>query len=102
MSSLRYKDYYISVFHIPDKAGGFSCRPCVEIRHKLDTSPTTRLLFEESFAAGQAATTHGVEFAKQWIDAKKDPRARPQPAGESQSIRVAFKAWIVSRLARFF
>jgi hypothetical protein len=103
MPNLRYKDHYISVFHMPDKVGGFSCTPCVEIRHKLDSSPTTRLVFEESFSTGHAATEHGFAHAKQWIDvnaAQKHPGVpvgvAPQTAGESQPVRVGFRAWLAS------
>ena len=36
MPSLRYGDYYISVFHTPDKSGNSSCIAFVEIRHQRD------------------------------------------------------------------
>jgi hypothetical protein len=103
MSNLRYKAYYISVFHMPDKVGGFSSSPCVEIRHKLDSSPTIRLTSAESFSTGHAATEHGFALAKKWIDlnaAQKHPDAPAgaalETAGESQPVRVGFRAWLAS------
>lgn len=101
MSDLRYKDFYISVFHMPDRVGSFSCSPCVEIRHKRDSSPTIRLTFKESFSEGQAASEHGFARAKEWIDVNTPRKhtgagAAPQTAGESRLLRVRFRAWLAS------
>lgn len=67
MSTLRYKDYYISILHLPDKSGRSSSIACVEVRHELDSVPTVRWMLD---AASNNAGTHAqrAAVAKQWID----------------------------------
>lgn len=106
MAVLRYNGYYISVFHTPDRSGNSSCIPFVEIRHKRDHSPATRLMLNESFIIAQDASAHGFEMGKQWVDARVAKSNSPQSggvvataAGELQPVRFGFKTWLTSLLS---
>jgi hypothetical protein len=71
MAILRYNDHYISVFLTPDKSGNSSCLAFVEIRHKQDRSPITRLVLEEAFANATEARVYGLKMGKKWIDERR-------------------------------
>jgi hypothetical protein len=105
--TLRYNDYYISVFHIPDKSGNSSCIPCVEMRHKRDQSPSARLTINEAFSSAQDASAHGFAMGKQWVDERVAQRISAQSGGiatkttgASQPLRLG-KSWLPSSLWRF-
>jgi len=106
MAVLRYDDYYISVFHTPDRSGNSSCIPFVEIRHKRDHSPTARLMLNEAFTTAQDASAHGFEMGKQCVDARVAKSNSPQSGGvvtkaarELQPVPFGFKTWLVSLLS---
>ena len=103
MAVLRYNGYYVSVFHTPDRSGNSSCIPFVEIRHKRDHGPGTRLMLNEAFTTAQDASAHGFGIGKQWVDARFAKSNSPQSGGvvtqaahELQSIPFGFKAWLTS------
>jgi hypothetical protein len=68
MAVLRYHDHYISVVLTPDKSGNSSCIPVVEIRHKRDNAPVTRLVISEAFTSTRVAKARAFETGKKWVD----------------------------------
>jgi hypothetical protein len=95
--NLRYKDYYISVFHLPDKSGKSSCIPCVEIRQERDQAPSARLMIDDSFGTTDDASLHGFAMGKQWVDVQSARKSRPSgPPGESEPLRFRLKSWLAS------
>jgi hypothetical protein len=68
MPILRYRDYYISVLHVPDKSGDASCIACVEVRHKLDGHPTVRFQSRSTTAILSETNEQGFAMGKRWID----------------------------------
>lgn len=98
MPSLRYRDHYISVFHLPDKSGKSSCIPCVEIRHKHDRALSARLMLNESFSTAHDASEHGFATGKQWVD-QQSAHKRPVSALSEvlEPIRFRLKSWFASR-----
>ena len=64
MPALYYRNHYISVFQIPDKSGNSSCIACVEIRHKLEGSPSARLMLNGPFSTAHEASEHGFVMGK--------------------------------------
>ena len=64
MPNLRYRNYYISIFHLPDKSGDSSCIGCVEIRHKLNDSPAARVMLSDGFHTVHEPSDHGFEMGK--------------------------------------
>jgi len=105
MATQRYNNYYISVFHTPDNSGKSSCIPFVEIRHKRDHDPETRLMLNESFSTAREANTHGFAMGKRWVDeriAKGNSvqlgAVATKTAGESPSVCSGFKSWLSSLL----
>jgi len=63
MAVLRYNGYYVSVFHTPDRSGNSSCIPFVEISHKRDHGPATRLMLNEAFTTAQDGAPTGLRWA---------------------------------------
>ena len=105
MPNLRYNEYYISVFHLPDKSGNSSCIPFVEIRHKRDRGLEARLMLNEAFSTAYDANAHGFAMGKQWVDeqvAKRNPLTSAgvvtKAPAESQFLRFRLKAWFASLL----
>ncbi len=102
MPNLRYRNYYISVFHMPDKSGNSSCIACVEIRHKVDDSPAARVMLSGGFHTAQEASEHGFELGKQWVDDRLSNRGKSAPTGQIATetggdpapLRARFKGWI--------
>lgn len=68
MAVLSYNNHYISVVLTPDKSGNSSCVPVVEIRHKRDKSPLTRLVISEAFTSTRNAKAYAFEIGKKWVD----------------------------------
>ena len=68
MPSLRYRNAYISIFHIPDKSGNSSCIAYVEIRHKLEGSPSARLVLNGPFSDAHQAREHAFAMEKERIE----------------------------------
>jgi hypothetical protein len=105
MPSLRYNDYYISVFHTPDKSDNSSCVPFVEIRHKSAHSPEARLMLNDAFGSAYDASAHGFAMGKQWID-QRVTQINPATSSEtatkaftkSPPIRFRLKSWLASLL----
>jgi hypothetical protein len=97
--SLRYKNHYISVLHLPDKSGKSSCTVCVEIRPKRDHVLSTRLTINQSFSTAQDATAEGLATGKRWIDQHAAQRdSASVTAGEPQRVRSRFRSWLASLL----
>src|SRR5581483_3667390 len=69
MSNLRYRNYYISVFHVPDKSGNSSsCIFCFEICYKFDYELVVRLRFGVVFGGVWEVTEYGLAVGKRWVD----------------------------------
>ena len=93
MPSLRYKDHYISILHLPDKSGRSSCTLCVEIRSNRDHVLSTRLTLNQAFNTVQDATAEGVATGKRWVD----QQAAHSGFG-SVTVRTRLRSWFVSLL----
>ena len=106
MPSLRYRDYYISVLHIPDKSGDSSCIACVEIRHKLHDSPAAKGMLSGALLVAHDVDKHGFTMGKQWVDdriAKKSvssDRIETEAGDKLLPVRAGFKDWLALLIAR--
>jgi hypothetical protein len=97
--SLRYKNHYISVLHLPDKSGKSSCTLCVEIRSNRDHILSTRLTLNQSFSTSQDATAEGVATGKRWVDQQAaQSGSAAVTAGEPQRVRSRLRSWLASLL----
>lgn len=110
MPRLRYRNYYISVFHVPDKSGNSSCIPCLEIRHKLDHGPAARLTLSDAFGSAPEATEHGFAVGRRWVDDRLANPSGAEPlrgsaseeSGDSPAPDAVFKTRPTSLPARLF
>ena len=82
MPSLRYRNAYISIFHIPDKSGNSSCIAYVEIRHKLEGSPSARLVLNGPFSDAHPAREHAFAMEKERIDDWLASKGKSAPSGQ--------------------
>src|SRR5262245_20618895 len=106
MPRLRYKDYYISVFHTPDKSGNLSCVPFVEIHHKRGRGLEVRLMLNEAFSTAFDASAHGFAMGKQWVDeqiSQRNPVRSTKVARKTavqSPIPFRFRSWFMLLLFR--
>jgi hypothetical protein len=103
MAVLGYNGHYISVFLTPDKSGNSSCIPFVEIRHKGDRGPLARLMLKEAFETADAASAHGLEMGKKWVDEQNTKNKLMQIGGAVRKVTsklkpgaFGFKSWLAS------
>lgn len=106
MPILRYREYYISVFHVPDKSGDASCIASVEIRHKLDDQPTVRLRARLTRAMLSEANEQGFAMGKRWVDDQlsmksgSSGRIATEAHAKLFPMRVRPGDWLASLIAR--
>ena len=93
MPTVRHKNHYIYVIHLPDRSGNSCCICCVEIRHERQQVLSTRLMPDQSFATEQDATEHGFAVGKQWVDERWGLRESQSRSPEGSPILRIRMRW---------
>ena len=92
MPSLRHKNHYISVVHLPDKSGKSACICCVEIRHEWEQVLSTRLMLDQGFDTEDNATEHGLAAGKRWVDERSGLKgSHSNPGDRSAFLRLGMR-----------
>ena len=103
MAQHAYKNFYISVFHIPDQRTDASYITLVEIRHKQAQDLTVRFKRNLSCQTSREASAKGMALGKHWVDTYGVEDAGPAqgktPSQEgllAKYRRLGLRTWLLS------